>query len=164
MVEQPDATSEQDGHKVDVYLVEQPGLDALLNDARGAYGDVLVARYRSCLLDGAFDAIRDERERRSFVDPSLRDRVGDDEGRYAQGGSAAPPAGDVERPPSRHERPHLAVRLPKELGALRRDPEHHLGTRQPVFGVAAGVPRKDTLTALAQRPLGAVVRPGDEPI
>ncbi len=31
-------------------------------------------------------ATRDERERRSFVNPFLCDRMGDDEGRYAQGG------------------------------------------------------------------------------
>jgi hypothetical protein len=86
MVEQPDAPSEQDGHKVDVYLIEKSSLDTLLDDTRGAYGDVLVARNRSCLLDGTFDVIRDESERRSLVDPFLRDRMGDDEGEYTQGG------------------------------------------------------------------------------
>src|SRR5918997_4274003 len=86
MVEQPDAPSEQDGHQVYVYLVEQPRPDALLRDASGAHGDVLVARDRFRLLDGAFDAVRDERERRSFVNPFSGDGVGDDEGRYAQGG------------------------------------------------------------------------------
>jgi hypothetical protein len=69
-----------------VYLVEESRLDALLRDARGAHGDVLVARDRFRLLDGAFDAVRDERERRSFVDPFLRNGMADDEGRYAQGG------------------------------------------------------------------------------
>src|SRR5215207_1182069 len=148
MLEQSDTPSEQDGHQIDVYLVEQSGLNALLGHASGTYGGVLVPRYRSCLLDGALNAVRDERERRSFVDPFLGYRVGDDEGRYAQGGPTTPPVGDVERPPSRHKRPHLAVRLPKELGALRGDLEHHLGTGQSVFGVAAGVPRKELLTAI----------------
>ena len=83
MVEQPDTVPEQDGYQVDVYLVKKPRFDALLRDARGAYSDVHVARYCSCLLDGAFDAIRNESERRSFVDPFLRDRMGDNEGRYA---------------------------------------------------------------------------------
>ena len=86
MLEQADAPSEQDRHQVYVYLVEKSGLEALLRDARGAYGDVLVACYGFGLLYGAFEAVRDERERRSLVDPFLRDRVGDDEGRYAQGG------------------------------------------------------------------------------
>src|SRR5918998_6121712 len=125
MLEQSDAPSEKDRHQVYVYLVEQSGPDALLRDARGAYCNVLVACYRFGLLYGAFDAFRDERERRSLVDPFLRDRMGDDEGRYAQGGSATPPVGNVERPASRHKRPHLAVRLPEELGALRRDVEDH---------------------------------------
>src|SRR5919199_4117833 len=131
-----------------MYLVKKSRSDALPGDARGAHSDVLVARGRFRLLYGAFDAVRDERERRSFVDPFLWDRVGDDEGAYAQGGSATPPICDIERPASRHKRPHLAVCLLKELGALRRDHEHHLGTRQPVFGVAAGVPREEPLTAV----------------
>src|SRR3712207_967827 len=114
------------------------------------FRSVLAACYGFGLLYGAFDAVRDERERRSLVDPFLRDRVGDDEGRYAQRRGPTPPVGDVESSPSRHKRPHLTVRLPEELGALRRDPEDHLGTRQPVFGVAAGVPREEPLAALTQ--------------
>jgi hypothetical protein len=102
VVKQSDTPSEQNGNQVDVYLVEQSGPYALLRDASGAYGDVLVLRDRSCLFDGALYAVRDERKRRSFVDPFLGDRVSDDEGRYAQGGSATPPVCDVERPPSRH--------------------------------------------------------------
>jgi len=46
-----------------VYLVKHPGLDALLPDARGPHGDVLITRNRLRLLDGALDAVRDERER-----------------------------------------------------------------------------------------------------
>src|SRR5215218_6187799 len=86
VVEQPDALSKQDMHKVYVYLVKKSRPDALLHDAGGTHSDVLVARDRIRLLDGAFDTVRDERERRSFVDPLLGDRVGDDEGGYAQGG------------------------------------------------------------------------------
>ena len=66
-----DTPSEQDGHQVDMYFVEQSGLDGLLRDTSGAYGDVLILRDRSCLLDDALDAVRDERERRSFVDSFL---------------------------------------------------------------------------------------------
>jgi hypothetical protein len=46
------------------------------------------------------------------MNPLLRDGMGEDEGRYAQGGIATSSIGDVKRP-------HLGVRLPKELGALR---------------------------------------------
>ncbi len=52
MLEQSDTPSEQDGHQVDMYLVKQSGLDALLHDASGSYGDVLVARDRFRLFDG----------------------------------------------------------------------------------------------------------------
>src|SRR5215210_1251316 len=164
MLEQSDSPSEQDGHQVDVYLVKQSGSYALLRDTSGAYSDVLVLCDRSCLLDGALDTVRNEGERRSFVDPFSGDRVGDNEGRYALGGSATPTICDVERPPPRHERPHRSVRLPKKLGALRRDLEYHLGTRQFVVGVAAGVPLKEPFPTLAKGPFGPVVRPGDEAI
>jgi hypothetical protein len=63
VVEQPHTIPEQDGYQVYVYLVKHPGLDALLHDARGAHGDVVVTRNRLRLLDGALDAVRDERER-----------------------------------------------------------------------------------------------------
>src|SRR3712207_3391750 len=113
VLEQPDAVPEQDGRQVDVYLVEEPRPEALLREACGANGDVPVSRYLLRLLDGALDAVRDERERGPLVDPFLRDRVGYDEGRYAQGRVAAPPVGDVEGPPPRHERPHPGVRPPR---------------------------------------------------
>ena len=74
-----------------MYLVEESRPDALLRDAGGAHGDVLVARGRFRLLYGAFDAVRDERERRSFVNPSLRDAMGNDKGRHAQGGQPPHP-------------------------------------------------------------------------
>ena len=79
-------------------------------------------------------------------------------------GGLIPPVGGVERPPARHKRPYLAVRLLKEIGALRRDSEHHLGTRQPVFGVATGVPREESLTAVTQGCFRAVVRPSDKAV
>ncbi len=51
-----------------MYLVEQPGLDALLDYAGDSHRDVLVPRNFPRLLDGAFNAVRDEHERRFFVD------------------------------------------------------------------------------------------------
>jgi hypothetical protein len=83
MVEQPNTASEQDGHQVDVYLVEESRPYALLRNAGGTHGDVLVARDRFRLFNCAFDAVRDERVRRSFVGPFLWNRMGDNEGRYA---------------------------------------------------------------------------------
>ena len=51
-------------YQVHVYLVEEPGFDALLHDARGTDADVLVACDGLRLLDGAFESVRDEREGR----------------------------------------------------------------------------------------------------
>jgi hypothetical protein len=76
VVEKPDAFSEQDGHQVDAYLVDLPGLDALLRNFGAAHADGLVASDRFRLLDGAFDAVRDEGERRCFVNPFFWDPMG----------------------------------------------------------------------------------------
>jgi hypothetical protein len=63
VVEQSDAAPEQDGHQVQVDLVQESRSDALLDDAGGAHADVLVAGDRLGLLQGAFQAVGDERER-----------------------------------------------------------------------------------------------------
>ena len=63
VVEQSDAVPEQDGHQVYVYLVKKSCSDALLRDTGGARSHVLVARDRSCLLNGALDAVCDEGKR-----------------------------------------------------------------------------------------------------
>src|SRR5215216_564149 len=164
MVEHPDAVSEQDGHQVDVYLVEESRSDALLHQARADHADVLVARDRFGLLSGAFEAVRDEPERRSFVNPLLWDCMTNNKDRYVQGVSGTPPIGEVECPAARHQRPCRCACLAKELGSLRRDLEHHLATRQPVFGVACGVPRKEPLAALTRGCIRAVVGPSDKAV
>src|SRR5215217_4709725 len=76
MLEQPNAVPEKDGHQVYDYLIKESRPDALLHDARGHHGDVLLARDRFRLPHRAFDPVRDELERRSCVDQFLRDRVG----------------------------------------------------------------------------------------
>src|SRR5215211_3345516 len=74
--------------------------------------------------------------------------MGNNKNWYVQRVSAAPPMSEVKGPPSRHQRPCRCARLAKELGGLRRDPEHHLRARQPVFGVTAEVPTQKPLAAL----------------
>src|SRR5438045_256830 len=98
MVEQGNAAPEQNGYQIYVDLVEEPSFDALLHDARSTHADVLVAGDRPRLLYGAFEPIRDERERRSFVDPVLWDRAGNNKDRHVQGVFAAPPIREVECP------------------------------------------------------------------
>ena len=62
VVEQPDTIAEQDWGHGYVYFVKQSGLEALLRDTRRGYGHVLVACGCFRLLDGALNAISDERE------------------------------------------------------------------------------------------------------
>src|SRR4051794_29986412 len=84
--------------------------------------------------------------------------------RYSQRMSAAPPMGEVECPPSRHQSPCRCTCLPKVLGGLRRDLENHLRTRQAIFGVAAEVPSQKPLAAITHRCFRTVVRPSNKPI
>src|SRR5215213_4979791 len=67
VVEQADATPEQDGYQVDVDLVQESRSDALLHDTRGAHADILVTGDHLGLLKGALKSVSDEGERRSFV-------------------------------------------------------------------------------------------------
>ncbi len=62
IVEKPDAISQQDGHQLNAYCVDQPRLDGLLRHVRPAHAHVLVARDRFRLFDGALYAIRDKGE------------------------------------------------------------------------------------------------------
>ena len=84
VVEQSDAAPEQDGHQIDVDLIQESRSDALLHDACGAHADVLVASDRLRLLEGALEAVGDERERRSFIHPLLWDRTAHNKDRYIQ--------------------------------------------------------------------------------
>jgi len=42
LLEQSDTRAEQDGHQGDMDFVQQSSLEALLGDARGRYGDILL--------------------------------------------------------------------------------------------------------------------------
>ncbi len=159
-----DAAPEQDGHQVDVDLVQESRSDALLHDARGAHPDVLVASDRFGLLQGALQSVGDEGERRSFVDPLWWDRAADNKDRHIQGVVATPPMGEVEGPSTKHQRPGRFARLAEELGGLGRDPEDHVGSRQPVVGVASAVPGHEPLAADPHGCFRAVVRPTDKPV
>src|SRR5688500_7123297 len=70
IVEQSAAIAEQDGYKMNLYLVEQPEFQELLNDARtGRNQYVFVTRRSSGLFSGACDAVTHKGKRRaSFLD------------------------------------------------------------------------------------------------
>src|SRR5438477_10495441 len=99
VVEQPDAITEQDGCQINAYFVEKPRFQALLRDTRGGYGHVLVACTHFCLCNRAFDAVGDEGEGRSFVNPFLWDPMGNNEAR-CKGWMALPGSGQIEHSPS----------------------------------------------------------------
>src|SRR6185436_13149992 len=147
-----------------MYLVEKSRLDALLHQIRADHADILITRDRFRLRYSAFEAVPNERKRRSFVNPLLRNRMAKNKDRHAQRMSTTPSMGEVECPPSRDQGPCRCTRLPKVLGGLRRDLEYHLRARQPVFGVAAHVPSQKALSALTHWCSRTVVGPSDEPI
>ncbi len=65
MLEQPDTVTQQHGHQVDPHLVDESGFHELLSGIRPAHHkDIPVIRGGSRLIGGAFDAFRDEGERR----------------------------------------------------------------------------------------------------
>src|SRR5215218_847078 len=67
-LEEAGAPSEQDRGDVKTQLVQLPGLQRLLDDARtAADGDVLFAGRRPSLLERGLDAVGDERERGSAL-------------------------------------------------------------------------------------------------
>jgi len=105
VVEQPHTRAKQDGHQVKMYFIQQARFQALLQEDRGADDDILIPGGLLGLFDGAFNAIRDEREQRSWLDPFLWDGMGHGKSRHALGGLAAPTTGDIEGLPSRHHRP-----------------------------------------------------------
>jgi hypothetical protein len=111
VVEEPHATSEQYRYEIHVYLVENPRPKTLLREARRAHGDVFVSGDRFRFFDRALDAVGDERERRAFIAPSLRNGVGEDEDGGVEGAFAAPSVRNVERPPARDDRAYRRERL-----------------------------------------------------
>src|SRR5688572_2890057 len=148
---------------VDMDLVHQSQVEALLQDTGGAHDDILFAGGLLCLMNGAFHPIGDKGERRSFVDPFLWDGMGDDKSRRPRG-MAAPGPGDIKGSPSPYPRPVSCERLLKDFGALRRDLEHHVAIRDRNLCVAAEVPLKERVTTIPHTIVGAVVRAGNEAV
>ena len=65
-LEEADTAPEEHGSDMHLQLVEEPGSQTLLNDARSTCDrDVLPARGRLRLLERGLNAVRDEDERRS---------------------------------------------------------------------------------------------------
>ena len=175
VLEQPDAVAEEHGDEVDLKLVEQPGLEVLLGDARAAADrDVLVARGRLGLLERGLDAVGDEGEgRSSLLGHRLAGVVGEDEHRVVEGGSSPHQAsafGSSSHGPS----PPLNIRLPITVAPVSRSDSSM--TSESDVGLAAGEamalapalgregPLMELLAALAQRLVERLVWPRDEAV
>jgi hypothetical protein len=61
LIEQPNALAEKHRDEVDLHFVEEPGLDALLDEARAAgHRDVFVSGCLASLGERGLEAVRDE--------------------------------------------------------------------------------------------------------
>jgi hypothetical protein len=164
MVEQGDAAPEQDVYQVHVYLIEQPSFDAVLYDARSTHADILVARDRLRLLQGAFESVRHKREGRSFVDPVLWNRSGDNKDRYVQGVFATPPMvrSNVLRPKTNAP---VVLRVSARYSAVPAETMKTMSVPGSLYSVSpSGVPRQELLAADTHGGFRAIVRAGDETI
>lgn len=121
MVEQPHSSAWQHGSQIDVDLVEQPGVQALL-DRLGA-----VHRFRSS--NGALDAVGDELDCRAGSWPALGQVVGDDEGGHIPRVLASSAIGDLEGAPHGEHRADLSLQTAQVVGARPRYVERHARCR-----------------------------------
>jgi hypothetical protein len=91
---------------VNLQFVDQPGFDELLHSIRTARNiDILLARSGLRLLQGAFDTVGDEGERRSaLLDQPVSGFMGKHENRHSKGRIISPrPLSLVEHSPAHHD-------------------------------------------------------------
>ena len=79
VVEQPHPCAEQHGSLIDVELIEQPGVQALLDRSGAVHEHGLRAGSRLRSSNGALDAVGDELDCRARPWPTVGHVVGDDE-------------------------------------------------------------------------------------
>src|SRR5450432_4235454 len=118
VVEQSYTCAKQHGNEVDMYLVNQSSIEALLRDGPTAYRNTLTSGDFPGLFNGAFDAVRDEREGRPFLEPLLRDAMGNNHHRYIQRMFATPGMRDVKCPASVDQCPDCLACVLKHFGAV----------------------------------------------
>ena len=129
VVEQAYSCAEQHGSQIDVDLVEQAGVQALL-DRLGAvhsYGPRAGSGFRSS--NRAFDAVGDELDCRAGPWPAVGHVVGGDESGNVPWVPAAPAVGALERAPAGQHGADLGHQAPQVVGARRRDAERHARSR-----------------------------------
>jgi hypothetical protein len=101
-VEQADTFTEEDCGEINVELVEQSGVQALLDRVSAMDADRLVASRRFGLCDGSLHAIGDETHTR-VGRPPVGNMMGDDEGGHSKGMLPTPGVGGITgTPPGEH--------------------------------------------------------------
>src|SRR5215216_1979530 len=135
VIEQAHTSTEQDGRHVDMYFINQPCFDGLLQDTGCGYYDVFISCGFLRLTDRAFNAIADKGERRTFLYPFLRRVVRDNESRGARRMSI-PGMCNVEGSPSPNTCSIFAERFVEKFSALLRDLEHHIAIRDRDFRIS----------------------------
>jgi hypothetical protein len=147
-LEQPPASAEQDGHEVDLKLVELARREQRLRRACPVHHHSPIASGRPSFGGAGGDVIEVRHEGRRFV--VFVNVMGQDMDRHAVVMIAAPPAGELVGATTRNQgtgRQRLGVHLA-------------VGTRsRPVVGLVEQAP-----TVATELLPGAVVRSGDEPV
>src|SRR4029453_231481 len=100
VVEQPYSSAQQHGSQIDVDLVEQPGVQALLDRLGAVHSHGLRSGNRFRASNGAFDAVGDELDCRAGPWPAVGYVVGDDESGHIPRMLTAPAVSDLECAPT----------------------------------------------------------------
>ena len=119
VVEEAHSGTQQHRCQIDLELVEQPRVQALLDRLGAMHGHSLGAGSRFRSGDGAFDPVRDELDGRAWLWPAVGYLVGEDEGGHIQGMLTLPAVGGLECAPTREEGTHLGHEASHVLGAAR---------------------------------------------
>src|ERR1700694_1834299 len=95
MFKQADTVTKQEWHQVDVDLVEQSSVEALLHNRSGSDHDRFLACDHFCLFNSALDAVGDESHRPFLLDPFRWGSMGHDADRGTHGMVASPSIGEL---------------------------------------------------------------------
>jgi hypothetical protein len=131
VVEEANSGAKQHRGDVDVELVEEPGIQALLNGVGAVDRNGLPGGGGFGLAHGAFDAVGHEVDRRVGSRPAGGDLVGKDE-RRPPGVISAPALGDLEGAATGSTAPSSPQRA-RRCSALGPDTLNVMGSDPPVW-------------------------------
>ena len=138
VAEQGNSATKQDRGQIDLYLVDQPNFETLLDDFGPHDINIFVTSRPLCLSDRALNPIRYEGEWRPWLDLLLGNRMRYDKIRriWPTRWAATPSPGDVECPASGDGGACIHPWFPDEIGARLRDFENHVRAGKRELGIA----------------------------